>query len=776
MIKFEVDYKELDNAISQLEKTGKLDSKVAGTFSQASKAINTTASDTKGLISQFKQVSSTAIKMGKSVEDAFGQGIQDGLKEAGVSMDEFSAALTKANTPTKTLKQELKELKEALAQAKVNGKDVGAEFEAMRARAGALSDAIGDANREIKNAGSDTRHLDNVVGSISALAGGFAAAQGAAALFGSEDENLQKTLVKVTGAMALAQGVQQFYNATLKEGSLAKLADTIQTGAQSAAMTVYTFVTNGATVATKLLRGALVATGIGAVVVLIASLAGAFSDMGDEEKTAKEITDDLTEAFERQSKAVEDLNKLIDFNTKIRLEKLKQAGASEKKLNEVEGLSRLKQIANLRDNEKKAFEARQNAVKDFQDKFNKKFEEGKKLGITLSLSDKEKKEVIESYNKLNDNILTATQKRVDAENEFALSQEEFKTKQREDELKKTDKHNKEKLKKQKLFFVDSVKEEVDGIAVLRQVNKDTRDAEEAAAFKKLEENAKTLQDQKDFAQFQRDQADLDFVKEVEDADARNKKREADAEKARQQRIKDIEQIVQITSQIGNLFAQLGQQQTDIDNKRIAGQRAALDGQLKAGAISQKEFEARAKQIDTIERQAKQRAAQREKQAAVFQAVLAIPLAFLKALPNVPLAILSAALAAAQAAIIASKPVPRFFRGKRDSYEGPGMVADMGSEIVERRGRMFLYTKPTHTYLGAADKVYTAAQTRAIMHNSDTGRLHIMQPRGEKFDYDRMGKAIPKNSININIDKDFITESVANGLQKTQYMDRRYSSR
>jgi len=194
-------------------------------------------------------------------------------------------------------------------------------------------------------------------------------------------------------------------------------------------------------------------------------------------------------------------------------------------------------------------------------------------------------------------------------------------------------------------------------------------------------------------------------------------------------------------------------------------------------ITQKAAEARNKQIDALARQAQQRAAEREKKAAVFTALLAIPKAFLQGLSQggIYLAAIYAALAAAEAALIASKPVPKFFRGKKDKYSGPGEVADMGSEIVERNGRMFLYTKPTQTYLGANDKVYTAAETRNIMHNTNISTTVRPAPAKE-FDYDRLGRAIPASSININIDKDFISESVGKGLARNNYMDRRYSSR
>jgi len=161
--------------------------------------------------------------------------------------------------------------------------------------------------------------------------------------------------------------------------------------------------------------------------------------------------------------------------------------------------------------------------------------------------------------------------------------------------------------------------------------------------------------------------------------------------------------------------------------------------------------------------------------------LAIPQAFLQGLTSAAppygaiLGAIAAALAAAQAAIIISKPIPKFFRGKKDNYAGPGLVADMGSELVERDGRMFLYTKPTQTYLGATDKVYTAAETKQILHKTNINTTVQRQPATE-FDYDKFGKAIPASSININIDKDFISESVANGLSRNNYMDRRYSSR
>ena len=48
--------------------------------------------------------------------------------------------------------------------------------------------------------------------------GGFAAAQGAIALFGGESKELEETLVKVNGALALLNGVQSVFR-TIDDGN-----------------------------------------------------------------------------------------------------------------------------------------------------------------------------------------------------------------------------------------------------------------------------------------------------------------------------------------------------------------------------------------------------------------------------------------------------------------------------------------------------------------------------------------------------------------------------
>ena len=84
-------------------------------------------------------------------------------------------------------------------------------------------------------------------------------------MFGAESEDLQKALLKVQAATAIANGVQQIANLLLEESK-------IKTFALTAAQTVYSTVVGTSTGALKLFRIALAATGVGALVLGLIAL------------------------------------------------------------------------------------------------------------------------------------------------------------------------------------------------------------------------------------------------------------------------------------------------------------------------------------------------------------------------------------------------------------------------------------------------------------------------------------------------------------------------
>jgi hypothetical protein len=82
-------------------------------------------------------------------------------------------------------------------------------FIRLATEAAELEDRIGDVAQQVRLLSSDTSTLDAGIQAVNGLAGAFAVAQGAVALLGDDNEELQKTLLKVNAAMSIMQGLQQ---------------------------------------------------------------------------------------------------------------------------------------------------------------------------------------------------------------------------------------------------------------------------------------------------------------------------------------------------------------------------------------------------------------------------------------------------------------------------------------------------------------------------------------------------------------------------------------
>jgi uncharacterized coiled-coil protein SlyX len=144
-----------------------------------------------------------------------------------------------ADTVVKNFKQQLKDAKNEAQQMVITFGEFSNEALAAQKKVAELSDKMDDFNDRIKALNPDKfAKVQTVVQGISR---GFQAGQGAMALFGSESEDLTKTLVKVQGAMALADGleglgkVQQQFKTLASEvkGNVVKSFSTLK-GAMSA--------------------------------------------------------------------------------------------------------------------------------------------------------------------------------------------------------------------------------------------------------------------------------------------------------------------------------------------------------------------------------------------------------------------------------------------------------------------------------------------------------------------------------------------------------------
>jgi hypothetical protein len=180
----------------------------------------------------------------------------------------------KAAEKTKTLKQELRELKNELS----SGSLVGKAFDDAAKKAGQLQERLDDVNQQVKSLANNNAEvaLNGFMSLAEGITGGFSAAQGAMALFGSENEDLQKQLVKIQGAMALLNGIQAINNSLKKEEGLLTALNTAKTKVLTFVQTRYAAAVGTSTGALKLMRIAGAALGIGLIVAAVGLLIANF--------------------------------------------------------------------------------------------------------------------------------------------------------------------------------------------------------------------------------------------------------------------------------------------------------------------------------------------------------------------------------------------------------------------------------------------------------------------------------------------------------------------
>ena len=283
------------------------------------------------------------------------------------------------------------------------------------------------------------------------------------------------------------------------------------------------------------------------------------------------------------------------------------------------------------------------------------------------------------------------------------------------------------------------------------------------------------------------QAQDDQVKIKEDAEKRKQaliKKTADDEK---QKIAEIIQIgLEQAQAVFNIFDGISQNNLDASQIRIDAEKKHIQDLSDAGAITAKEASSRNKKLDLEQRQLQLAQAKRDKEVAIFNAVIATAEAVVKAFTVGPIAGLAfaavvAAIGAAEIAVIASRPLPKLKTGKSkdNRYEGPAVVGEAGAELIERNGQMYITKEPTITWIGKQDVVYTPAETIAMMSkpsiNNMVGETITNNSVANfKMDYDRLGKSLARNipQHGLNIDDKGFTKWMMDGISKKTWLDKR----
>lgn len=151
---------------------------------------------------------------------------------------------------TVKLTSQIRQMTEALAVMRLEGKQDTAEYAALSKEAGDLKDALGDAAQEVKNMASDTSQLDTVLSAATAAGGGFSAFTGAMELFGGASEDVAEAQKKLQAAIAITTGLQAVQNAVQKQSALMLGISRIQQAALTKAKVYDRLVTMQGTKAT----------------------------------------------------------------------------------------------------------------------------------------------------------------------------------------------------------------------------------------------------------------------------------------------------------------------------------------------------------------------------------------------------------------------------------------------------------------------------------------------------------------------------------------------
>ena len=179
-------------------------------------------------------------------------------------------------------------------------------------------------------------------GALGGATAGFELMQGVLGTFGAESAEIEKQLLKVQSAMAIAQGVQGFKEAI---PAITAFGTAIKTQAIAAIST---------------LKGALITTGIGALVVALGFAANAMGLFGDSSEDAEEKQKQLDAQLEKTNKRLEDQKNLTEtvsqtLDNRVRRELIdaKKRGASEAELNRIQAEGAKDRIRLLEEEEKK---------------------------------------------------------------------------------------------------------------------------------------------------------------------------------------------------------------------------------------------------------------------------------------------------------------------------------------------------------------------------------------------------------------------------------------
>lgn len=369
-------------------------------------------------------------------------------------------------------------LRSQLRAAQADVAELSAKFgatsqEAINAakKAGELKDKIGDA-KALTDAFNPDAKFKSLSASLAGVAGGFAVVQGSMALLGTESKEVEQTLLKVQGAMALSQGLQ-----TIGESvdSFKQLGAVVKS---------YTIVQRVSTVLQAAFNAVMAANPIGAIVVAITALVAAgyaLVKMFQASSDAAAKSEQAHKALGKELKAQVEAQKNATIEADLsRDAQLKMAKASGQSADEIRKLS--VELANQEIAQKTANAQTLRAIA---------IEAIRVAGLEDATESQKElaKKALKEYNDANDALKTSilNKRKLLIDNKVAETQEQTDLRKKADDKEKeaADKKSqelKERLKKDTQALKDALKAQRDATEANElEITKAIRDAQDKNA-------------------------------------------------------------------------------------------------------------------------------------------------------------------------------------------------------------------------------------------------------------------------------------------------------
>ena len=706
--------------------------------------------------------------------------VQDAKKivDTGISEIEKNSIDLKVDAKsTESLRTQMRKAQQEVAELSLKfGATSKAAVEAAK-RASELKDAIGDA-KALTDAFSPDAKFNALTGSLQGVVGGFSAVQGAIGAFGVESEEVEQALLKVNSAMALSQGLQsvgESVDSFKQLGAVIKSSTTFQslynaaTSTATAVQTAFGVATNVTTTGFKLLRGAIISTGIGALVVGLGMVIANFDSIAAWIKNSPlgafanqigsivekftdfiGVTSEAERASDRLAKANGSANKAIENRIKL----LKAQGGSEKEIatlqkqtiqNDINVLNSKKKLS---DEEKQTREDLKNDLLVIDAEYNKKVQEENKKASEKAAEEAKKRN--EEAKKRNEEALKQQRELEKRKNEIAFNAAQDRQKVL-DEIENANYKNEFDRERQQIrdeFFlkIETNKELEDELIKIREariaeVNKKEQEANKKTAedqkkniasvnialgdaaqrgfedkieYEKriFEEQKKNLNEILTFAQngillrIGLNPQDVERVKSgilnAMDVIKANQKVlddvSATAEEQSQARLENLQAITQtVASGISTISNAIFAADTQRRQEELAALSAQQEEELRLAGDNEQKKDLIRQKYALKEREIKRKQAEADKRKAIFDAIVGTAVAVIGALPNFVLAAIVGALGAAQIALIAAQPIPKFAKGGAvPSSDINGMISGKphaaGGVLIEAEGNEFITRK------------------------------------------------------------------------------------